>query len=251
MSHECNPQRELASVDAERAGSPTVPPATILLASFAGYAAMTEAHSDLRAAEIAGSCLDEVSELLPRYRGAEIRTTEPVLLARFEEAPDALSAAARIVGDVGARYLGLGVRAGLHTSEQADPGADWLEVTVDVARRVGDFAKRGEVLFTSETRQCLQAAAAGGRLAPRGSQEFGNATAPIGLYALEFGLGRGKTAAVDPVCRMRLDPACVKNVREVGVRRLWFCSATCAQSFDAHPQWYDIEGRQHQARSYD
>jgi adenylate cyclase len=210
---------------------------TFLLADLAGYTAMTEAHGDERAADIAGSFFEEVRELLPRYRGSEIKTIGDALLARFEQAHDAVSLAARIVGDIGARHLGLGVRAGLHTGAAVEREGDWFGAAVNVACRVCEAAHRDQVLLTAATRNAMDAVAAG-QLIPLGPREFKNVREPTDLYLLEFD-GGGSAVAVDPVCRMRIDPARARASRVVGVRRVWFCSEACAQSFDAHPEYYD------------
>lgn len=212
---------------------------TFLLADLAGFTAMTEAHGDERAADIAGSFFDELRELLPSYGGAEVKTIGDALLARVDDAGQAVSLAARIVGDIGARHLGLGVRAGLHTGRAVERNGDWFGAAVNVACRVSDVAERGEVLLTAATRAAMGPTATAARLVSRGSHEFKNVREPVPLYALEFEAGDRKALTVDPVCRMRLDPARAQSYRDVGVRRVWFCSAACALTFDAHPEHYD------------
>lgn len=223
--------------EGDRRPAPSQP--TFLLADLAGFTAMTEAHGDQRAADIAGSFFGELRELLPRYGGAEVKTIGDALLARVAEAGEAVSLAARIVGDIGARHLGLGVRAGLHTGSAVERNGDWFGAAVNLACRVSDLAERGEVLLTAATREAMGPNAVAARLVPRGSHEFKNVREPVALYAIEFEVADRTLVAVDPVCRMRLDPARAESHRDVGGRRVWFCSAACAAAFDAHPEHYD------------
>lgn len=45
-------------------------------------------------------------------------------------------------------------------------------------------------------------------------------------------------AVTDPVCGMRVEPGKAPALREVGDRAYWFCSTSCAETFDAHPERY-------------
>jgi class 3 adenylate cyclase len=47
---------------------------TFLFADLAGFTALTEAHGDQEAAELASDFFDQVRQLLPDYRGEEIKT---------------------------------------------------------------------------------------------------------------------------------------------------------------------------------
>ena len=44
--------------------------------------------------------------------------------------------------------------------------------------------------------------------------------------------------AVDPVCGMTISPATAAASREVGGTTYYFCSAQCANTFDADPDRY-------------
>lgn len=46
------------------------------------------------------------------------------------------------------------------------------------------------------------------------------------------------TDAVDPVCGMTISPATAAASREVGGTTYYFCSAQCANTFDADPDRY-------------
>ena len=55
-----------------------------------------------------------------------------------------------------------------------------------------------------------------------------NATNPIGEAAV----------ATDPVCGMKVDPASAAATREHDGTTFYFCSTSCAATFDADPHRY-------------
>ena len=49
--------------------------------------------------------------------------------------------------------------------------------------------------------------------------------------------------AVDPVCGMTVDPAAAAAPRTFDGIDYWFCSAGCAEAFDADPNTYTTKER--------
>ncbi len=51
--------------------------------------------------------------------------------------------------------------------------------------------------------------------------------------------------AIDPVCRMRIDPAMAPDCRRYDGRTWYFCSRDCGEWFDADPDRYVgyVDGR--------
>jgi class 3 adenylate cyclase len=91
-----------------------------------------------------------VRAALLRHRGHEVKTTGDGFLATFDATGRALRCAAEIVA--GARHLGLGLRAGVHTGEIEVRGDDLGGLAVSIAKRVCDLAAPGQVLVSETVR---------------------------------------------------------------------------------------------------
>ena len=210
---------------------------TFVLADLAGYTALTEAHGDERAADVAAEFCREVRSLLGDYDADEVKSIGDALLLHLEDPAKAVHLAARIAGEFGGRHEALGVRVGVHTGTAVERDGDWFGGAVNLAARVAGAARPGEVLLTGA------AAEAGAsdelELVPRGRQRFRNVSEPVEVFALTpASSGERGGLPVDPVCRMALDPARVHHsVVERGVE-YHFCSDQCAAAFSANPGRY-------------
>jgi class 3 adenylate cyclase len=91
-----------------------------------------------------------VRAALARHRGQEVKTTGDGFLATFDATGRALRCAADIL--VGARDIGLELRAGVHTGEVEVRGDDIAGLAVTIAKRVCDMAGPGEVLVSETVR---------------------------------------------------------------------------------------------------
>jgi class 3 adenylate cyclase len=136
---------------------------TFVLADLAGYTALTEAHGDEHAAEFCAA----VRALLDQHGAEEVKVIGDAMLVRVSEPDQALRLAARIVSGYGARHRRLGIRVGVHTGTAVRRDGDWFGSAVNLASRVADLARAGEVLLTDATRQTLQSGLALRELGPR------------------------------------------------------------------------------------
>lgn len=213
--------------------------ATFVFADLAGYTALTEAHGDDQAADVAEEFFASVRELLDDYDAHEIKAIGDALLLRVPGAEQALRLAARILGDLGARHRGLGIRVGMNTGPAVRRGNDWFGATVNVAARVADLAAAGEVVMTAATRERVGAAAMPEQLQALGQRELKNVRDPVEIFLLmPDGSSPGHELPIDPVCRMGVDPARVPaSVMNRGTR-YHFCSPTCAEAFREAPERY-------------
>jgi class 3 adenylate cyclase len=91
-----------------------------------------------------------VRAALARNRGHEVKTTGDGFLATFDATGRALRGAADILAC--AKYIGLDLRAGLHTGEVEIRGDDLGGLAVTIAKRVCDLAGRGQVLVSETVR---------------------------------------------------------------------------------------------------
>jgi class 3 adenylate cyclase len=94
-----------------------------------------------------------VRDALERHRGREVKTMGDGFLATFNSGAHAVRCALEIV--VGAKALGVDVRAGLHTGEIALRGDDIAGLAVTIAKRVCDLAGPTQVLVSSTMKEVL------------------------------------------------------------------------------------------------
>lgn len=205
---------------------------TFLLADLAGYSALTEAHGDAQAADVAADFVLAVRALLPEHDVEEIKTIGDALLLRTDDATQAVNLGRRLVCEVGARERGLGVRVGLHTGTAVRRGGDWFGSGVNVAARVADAALAGEVILTEATRAAIPHPL---QLRSRGTTRFKNMSEPVALWALVLDDHAPSARVVDPVCRMALDPAAAQHHLSLRGSEFWFCSDRCQEVFAANP----------------
>ena len=212
---------------------------TFLFADLAGYTALTEAMGDEKAADVAADFFVQIRALLDEYRAEEVKTIGDAVLVRVPQAQEGIHLAARIVGDFGARHRVLGVRVGMHTGSAVHRDGDWFGATVNIASRVADVARAGEVLITSATRDAASAAVLPGQLRPRGRRTLKNVREPVELLALVPEADEHHRALpVDPVCRMSVNPAQAGAHQVHRGVEYHFCSEACADAFRTEPQRY-------------
>ena len=215
------------------------PQHTFVLADLAGYTALTEAHGDERAADVAADFVRAVRSLMADYDGEEVKAIGDALLLRVERAGEALELARRIVCEVGTSHAALGVRVGVHTGSAVQREGDWFGSAVNVAARIADRAEAGEVILTGAT---LEAAAAAD-VRSRGQATLKNVRHPVELYALVLDEHIPQSLVVDPVCRMALDPQQAYTQVEHEGEAYCFCSPECAEAFAEDPTGYSAAGR--------
>jgi adenylate cyclase len=224
-------QREAAAGPIRRA---TPRSHTFVFADLAGYTALTEAHGDEHAADAAADFCAAVRGLLDQHGAEEIKVIGDAMLLRVSEPDAAVRLAARVVSGYGARHRTLGVRVGVHTGTAVQRDGDWFGSAVNLASRVADLARSGDILLTAATRRCLASGVAVRELGPR---TFKNVAEPVVVYALvpEHDSAR---LPVDPVCRMAVDPSRAAARRLFGDVEYLLCSPECASAFAADPGRY-------------
>jgi adenylate cyclase len=217
-------------MDSERGATPH----TFVFADLAGYTALTEAHGDETAADTAAAFRAAAADLLVETGGEEVKALGDGLMLRIPDAASAIRLGSRLVRDtVGHRSLG--VRVGMHTGSAVRRGDDWFGAAVNVAARVSELARAGEVLISRTTRDAAQADLAGVVLDARGTERLRHVAQPVDLYAVRL---EDPRLVIDPVCHMAVDPDQAAAVREERGVRYHFCSLDCAQAFENEPRRY-------------
>jgi hypothetical protein len=99
---------------------------TFLFADLAGFTAMTEAHGDEEAADLAGEFCRAVRALLADHRAEEVKTIGDAMMIRAEDPSQAVELGLRIVEEVGAQHGFPAVRVGINTGPAVERDGDWF-----------------------------------------------------------------------------------------------------------------------------
>ena len=214
----------------QAAGAGPARPGTFLFADLAGFTALTEAHGDEHAADVAAAFCDDLRGLLHDADAVEVKTIGDAMSVHFRDASTAVEFGRHAVVDVGGRHGALAVRVGMHTGTAVPRGRDWFGATVNIAARVTALAHPGQVLLTEATHRGSR----GVEAIEVGERTLRNVREPVALWALQ--LPPSGAVARDPVCRMALDTdqPDVLHVEVLG-RRVAVCSADCADVLRAAP----------------
>jgi adenylate cyclase len=210
---------------------------TFLFADIAGYTALTEAHGDADATELATSFCRELSGIADASGGEVVKTIGDAVMVRHSDPSQALKLGLAAANEVISGHGFPAVRVGMHHGPALARGGDWFGATVNLAARVAALASGGEVLVTGAVRDHV-AELTSVRLEPRGEQRVRNIAEPVEIFAAVPAGERSDTRHLDPVCRMLVDESqAVGSLRHRGsVYR--FCSLDCAGRFARDPDAY-------------
>ena len=209
-----------------------------MFADLAGFTALTEAHGDERAADIAIEFCRELGRLLPDD-AEDLKMLGDACLLRVGDAGEAVQLGVQLTGALAPRHGFPDVRVGMHTGSAVRRGDDWFGSTVNTAARVAELAGPGDVLLTAATRAAAGLSAAV-QLEDCGTHELRHIGEPAHLYRARSTAApeHGGRWVVDPVCRMRLDAdQAATSVTEAGTEH-FFCSSLCAGQFARSPERY-------------
>ena len=210
---------------------------TFLFADIAGYTALTEAHGDEEAAELAATFCQGVGVLAAKRGGEVVKTIGDAVMLRHPEPAEAVR-----LGLIAAREVMAGhgfptVRVGMHHGPALEREGDWFGATVNLAARVAALAAGGEVLVTKVVRDAATGLD-GVAFEPRGDRRLRNVSSAVSLFAALPERHRERDPHIDPVCRM-----VVADGREAGILRhgggeYRFCSLECIGRFAGDPSAY-------------
>lgn len=214
---------------------------TFAFADLAGFTALTEAHGDEKAAELASGFCSRMREVAPRFGGRVIKTIGDAVLIRVADAKSAVELCLTILEEEDERVEFPGVRIGMHSGPAIEQGGEWFGNTVNVAARVLAVAGAGDVVLTEATYR-LARDLEDVDFDRLGARSFKNVSADVLLFrARRRGAYRGRRD-IDPVCRMT-----IARGDEIGTLAyegtvFHFCSLACAQRFSAEPKRYAQAG---------
>jgi len=150
---------------------------TFLFADLVGFTALSLERGDEEAADVATGFQRHVRSLADRYGLDVVKSLGDGAMLRAEDAASAV----RLGVDLADGLDGLPpVRVGLNTGPAVERDGDYYGSTVNLAARLSQAARGGEVLLSETTRA---EARRGARLEPRGPRLLRSAREPIVVYA--------------------------------------------------------------------
>jgi adenylate cyclase len=167
----------------ERAGlarrRPVRPPAIAFL-DLSGYTKLTEEHGDRAAAELAARLIEIVYDLAHRYGGQPVKLLGDGVMFHFPDPAQGVRCGLELVDRI--PRLGLPqARVGLHSGPVVFQNGDYFGRTVNIAARISDHARPGEVLVSDAVMTAADGRHAV-RYAPVGPVPLKGLAAPMSLY---------------------------------------------------------------------
>lgn len=200
---------------------------TVAMIDLAGFTALTEAHGDEHAADLAVEFADLARANLGPHDQLVKAIGDAVLLAS-PTPRDGLELVHRILTGCHAKDGFLVTRTGLHHGPVTIRSGDYFGAAVNLTARLAAHAAAGQVLGTG-----LIATAAhdlGLRVDNLGETMFKNVADPVGIHAVDLAPTL-EIETIDPMCRMRVDHhSAAGYLRHEGTEH-WFCSLACARGF--------------------
>ena len=213
---------------------------TFVFADIAGFTALTEAHGDDDAADLAVDFAQRVRDRLAADGGEVVKTIGDAVMIRMDTPASAITLGLEIVEGLMAGHGEPTVRVGMHTGAASKRGGDYFGASVNLAARIAAFAGGGQVVLSAAVRDG-GATLQGVRFLALGHQRLRNAHELVHLYAaIRDSTEARLTQMLDPVCRMAIAPGReVSRVVHADTEYL-FCSASCADRFAADPEAYTL-----------
>lgn len=207
---------------------------TFIVADHAGHTALTQAHGDQRAAEVAQAFRTRISSIAETHHAREIKTIADAVMVRASDADQAVLLGLQIAEELGQEPGFPGVRVGMHRGPPVARGTDRFGAPAQLAARVAELAGPHEVLLSDET---IQAAGPlpGVTLMDLGHHQLRDVTEPVHLLRASR-IGAPRPLPLDPVCQMTIDPAAAPAAIRTADDVAWFCSTDCLRRFKRHPE---------------
>lgn len=207
-----------------------------VIADLSGYSALTEAHGDSHAAGVVARYEAIAAGILPPGVRVVERVGDELLLAAGTAA-DAVRAAVDLRAAVEREPLFPAVRVGIHRGHALEQGGHYVGASLNLTARVAAHARAGQILCTEPVASAA-GAVGGAEYRPLGPARFKNIVGPVMLFEVVAAPLLAATTAIDPVCRMQVDPETAPARLPFGGRTYWFCSFECARRFAERPQEY-------------
>jgi class 3 adenylate cyclase len=154
---------------------------TFLFADIVGFTAFTERVGDEAAADVAVAFQSAATHIAAELGCEVVKPLGDAVMVRGRDAARVLAFALRLSREMVHEGWCPPLRIGLHSGPAVARDGDWYGSTVNIAARLADAATAGEILMSIETRERV-AAAAGVRIAERGSQSLRDVGSPLAVF---------------------------------------------------------------------
>ncbi len=208
--------------------------ATFGFIDLAGFTALTEAHGDFDAADMAAK-FTELTRASLGVGDRLIKTLGDAVLVTSRTPSAALDLVDRLLTAAAIDKTLPALRAGLHHGSAVERGGDVFGAAVNLASRVSAEAYAGEVLATAGV--AAVARERGIPVVEIGGVALKNVRDVTMLSSLGFMVG-AIDSAIDPVCQAIVDRRSAAGQLTHDQKIYWFCSLTCAAAFASNPQWH-------------
>ena len=151
---------------------------TFLFADLVGYTALSVEQGDEHAAEVATRFQREVRALAARHGATVVKSLGDGAMVRADDAGDAVRLGLELANGLDGLPP---VRVGVNTGPAVARDGDFFGSAVNLAARLSQAARGGEVLLTEATRAAARRR--GTRLEERGARTFRNTRDPVVVYA--------------------------------------------------------------------
>lgn len=207
--------------------------ATFCFVDLAGFAALTEAHGDHAAADLALAFGRLVEQVL-QGAGQVVDTVGDAVFVVAERPAEAVRFVGRLFDRAATEPDFPALRAGLHHGEAVVRNDRYFGTSVNLAARVASQAGGDEVLATRGVADAARAV--GVDATSRGTVALRNLLEPVELFVLA--IGRFPETVIDPVCRMRVERHGAAGRLRFQGTEYFFCSLDCTARFAARPAAY-------------
>lgn len=210
------------------------PAQTFLFADLAGFTALTEAHGDDRAADLAEDFFDRLGSIAGRHGAEVVKTIGDAVLIRSPRADAAIAIGLEAMDELSGITEYPMVRIGMHTGSAVERSGDWFGSTLNVAARVSAIAGGGQMLVTDATRRAA-GYVNGVRFDAFGEHRARNVRERVTLFLVRPLETFEGASHIDPVCRMTIIDGRAAGSLGYEGQTFHFCSLACAETFAADP----------------
>jgi len=151
----------------------------ICFLDISGYTRLTQERGDAAAAGLAEDLARIVQRTSANYSGKPIKWLGDGVMFYFDAAGDAVEAALEMVAEIASAGLPP-AHVGVHSGDVLFRQGDYFGQTVNIAARIADFARAGEVLVSQEVVDAAPGIPAD-RFAPLGPVELKGVGGPLRL----------------------------------------------------------------------
>ena len=151
---------------------------TFLFADLVGFTALSIERGDEHAAEVATRFQRTVRELAGRHGATVVKSLGDGAMVRAGDACDAVHLGLELANGLDGLPP---VRVGVNTGPAVERDGDFFGSTVNLAARLSQAARGGEVLLTDATRTAARRRRP--RFEQRGARTFRNTRDPVVVYA--------------------------------------------------------------------